>query len=117
MSEEVKKEQYVEVDKNLVIETSFPETDVRFHSVREEPFELYNFYDPRGQKLFRRLPEDVAEATSKGVARLARETAGGRVRFKTNSKTLKAIVVYPHQGGDARRRQKLAHDARHERRL
>lgn len=95
MSEEVKKEQYVEVDKNLIIETSFPETDVRFHSVREEPFELYNFYDPRGQKLFRRLPEDVAEATSKGVARLARETAGGRVRFSTDSQYILIKAVMP----------------------
>ena len=46
MTEEIKKEKYVEVDKNLAIETSFPETDVRFHSVRHAPFELYNFYDP-----------------------------------------------------------------------
>ena len=57
MSEEIKKEQYVEVDKNLMIETSFPETDVRFHSVREEPFDLYNFYDPKNQPIFRRLPD------------------------------------------------------------
>ena len=85
MSEEIKKEQYVEVDKNLMIETSFPETDVRFHSVREEPFDLYNFYDPKNQPIFRRLPEDVAEATSEGVAKLSRETAGGRVRFSTDS--------------------------------
>ncbi len=85
MPEEVKKEQYVEVDKNLIIETSFPETDVRFYNVREEPFELYNFYDPKGQPIFRRLPEDVAKATSAGVAKLCRESAGGRVRFSTDS--------------------------------
>ena len=54
MTEEIKKEKYVEVDKNLAIETSFPETDVRFHSVRHAPFELYNFYDPAGQPIFRR---------------------------------------------------------------
>lgn len=50
MTEEIKKEKYVEVDKNLAIETSFPETDVRFHSVRHAPFELYNFYDPQGSR-------------------------------------------------------------------
>lgn len=95
MTEETKKEQYVEVDKNLAIETSFPETDVRFHSVREEPFELYNFYDPKNQPIFRRLPEDVAEATSPGVAKLARETAGGRVRFSTDSQYILIKAVMP----------------------
>ncbi len=92
---EVKKEQYIEVDKNLEIETSFPETDVRFHSVRQAPFELYNFYDPQGQSIFRRLPEDVAAATSEGVFKLCRESAGGRVRFSTDSQYILIKAVMP----------------------
>lgn len=95
MTEEIKKEKYVEVDKNLAIETSFPETDVRFHSVRHAPFELYNFYDPAGQQIFRRLPEDVAAATSDGVAKLCRESAGGRVRFSTDSQYILIKAVMP----------------------
>ena len=95
MTEEIKKEKYVEVDKNLAIETSFPETDVRFHSVRHAPFELYNFYDPAGQPIFRRLPEDVAAATSDGVAKLCRESAGGRVRFSTDSQYILIKAVMP----------------------
>ncbi len=95
MSEEIKKEKYVEVDKNLAIETSFPETDVCFHSVREDPFELYNFYDPRGEAIFRRLPEDVARATSEGVFKLSRESAGGRVRFSTDSPYILIKAVMP----------------------
>jgi hypothetical protein len=81
---DIKKEAYVEVDKNMTV-ASECEPDVRFYDVRKPPFELYGFYDPLGQPFFRRLPEDVAEATSPGVARLARESTGGRVRFTTDS--------------------------------
>lgn len=83
--EEIKKEAYVEVDKNMVVETSIAEPDIKFYDVRRPPFELYGFYDPLGQPIFRRLPEEIATATSPGVARLARESAGGRVRFTTDS--------------------------------
>ncbi len=90
MAEEIKTENkveaYVEVDKNLEIETKFPDAaDAVFHDVRRAPFELYNFYKPETDTIFRRLPADVAEATSPGVNKLHRETAGGRVRFSTDS--------------------------------
>lgn len=82
---DIKKEAYVEVDKNMIVATSITEPDVKFYDVRKPPFDLYGFYDPEGQPFFRRLPEDVAEATSEGVAKLCRESAGGRVRFTTDS--------------------------------
>lgn len=94
VTETEKKNEYVEVDKNVVVETTFPDAeDVKFHSVREDPFELYNLYDPRGQEIFRRLPPDVADATSAKVAKLAKEPAGARVRFSTDSQyvLLKAV--------------------------
>lgn len=84
-NKDIKREEYVEVDKNMVIETQIGEPDIKFFDVRKPPFELYGFYDPLGQPYFRRLPEDVAEATSPGVAKLCREAAGGRVRFTTDS--------------------------------
>ena len=79
------REEYVEVDKNMVVNTTIDEPDIKFYDVRRAPFELYNLYDPVNQPIFRRLPEDVAEATSPGVARLCRETVGARVRFSTDS--------------------------------
>ena len=48
-----------EVDKNMIIETSFPETDVRFYDVRKPPFTLYNFYKPETEPIFHRLPTEV----------------------------------------------------------
>jgi hypothetical protein len=82
---DIKKEAYVEVDKNMVVATAIGEPDVKLYDVRKPPFELYGFFDPLGQPFFRRLPADVAEATSPGVAKLARESTGGRVRFSTDS--------------------------------
>ena len=48
--------------------------------VRKEPFSLHGFSAP-----FRRVPADIAAATSETVDRLSRATAGGRVRFRTTS--------------------------------
>ncbi len=82
---DIKKEAYVEVDKNMIVETVFPDTeDVVFHNVRNAPFELYNLYGEQDE-IFRRLPKAVAEATSAGVNKLAKESAGVRVRFSTDS--------------------------------
>ncbi|MDD6800774.1 MAG: SGNH/GDSL hydrolase family protein [Firmicutes bacterium] len=58
-------------------------TDAVFSDIRKEPFDIYGLYEP--EKSYRRLPEDVAKSTSEGVAILAKHTAGGRLRFTTDS--------------------------------
>lgn len=55
------------------------------HTLPEEPFAIYGLYKPELGTPFRRLPEEVAKATSEGVYGLHVNTAGGRVRFKTNA--------------------------------
>jgi hypothetical protein len=65
--------------------TSLDLPGVTFRSVREKPFDLYGFYDPYAPGVFRRIPKDVAEATNGGVVGLHTNTAGGRVRFRTDS--------------------------------
>ena len=72
-------------DRNLVIDTAIGENDVRFYDVRQEPFEVYGLYRYRTEPDFKRMPDDVAARVSQGVAKLARNTAGGRVRFCTDS--------------------------------
>lgn len=59
--------------------------DLVWRSVREEPFRIHGLYKPEIPGKFRRLPADVAEATSKDVAILSEYTTGGRVRFVTDS--------------------------------
>ncbi len=62
---------------------TLPETSMTspvYFDTKNAPFSLHGFHEP-----FIRVPADVAEATSEGVARLAKVSAGGRVRFKTTS--------------------------------
>ncbi len=60
-------------------------TDTVWYPVREAPFRIYGLYSPLDGTRFRRMPEEVAEATSEGVAHLNYNTAGGRVTFATDS--------------------------------
>lgn len=48
--------------------------------VRKAPISLHGFAEP-----FRRVPKDIADATSECVSRLSEVTAGGRIRFRTTS--------------------------------
>ena len=58
---------------------------LRWYDVHDAPFTLHNFSNAEKGDLFRRLPKEVAEATNPGVAVRALNTAGGRVRFATDS--------------------------------
>ena len=72
------------IDKNFDLSFEAPE-DIEWFSVREEPFETYGIFYSEQDGLYRRLPKDVADATNEGVSGLSKHTAGGRVRFETNS--------------------------------
>ena len=74
-----------ELDFRMKGTSSIKRDDIVYYDVKEEPFELYGFYDPKGQDVFKRIPDEVAEATSAGVVGLYKCTAGGRVRFSTDS--------------------------------
>ncbi len=70
--------------------------DVRFREVREKPFDIYGLYNPQEEGLYRRLPADVAEATSPSVKNLSVHTAGGRVRFCTDSAYIAVHAIMPY---------------------
>ena len=78
-------ENYINIDKNMVVNSTIGDTEVVWRDVRQAPFALHGFYEPLTQPYFRRVPPDVAAATSEGVDKLSRESAGGRVRFSTDS--------------------------------
>ncbi len=63
-------------------------SDIVFHSIKEAPFEIFGLSEPRSADMFRRMPYTVAEATSPAVLTFHTNTAGGRIRFKTNSDEL-----------------------------
>ena len=82
------------IDANLASYDKISEPDVKYFDVREEPFQIYGLYDPKGQTQFKRMPDDVAKATNPGVVTLYTNTAGGRVRFSTDSQyvVIKALM-------------------------
>ena len=78
-------ESYINIDKNMIVEKTVGDIDVIWHNVKEAPFMLHGFFEPLTEPYYHRLPKEVAEATSDGVSKLERESAGGRVRFSTDS--------------------------------
>lgn len=71
------------IDKNFAVETKIEREGLVFFDAESELFKIYGIY--RDGEKFRRLPETVAQATNDGVWRLHANTAGGRVRFVTDS--------------------------------
>lgn len=80
------------IDKNFIAE-NVKEPDVVWHSVKEDPFKIYGVFYDEEYGGYLRLPKSVATATSGGVAVLSESTAGGRIRFKTDSKYV-AVKCY-----------------------
>lgn len=72
-----------DVDKNFFVASEIGKPDVTFYNIQAQPFQVYGVFYREGK--FRRLPESVAAATSSSVHALHANTAGGRVRFRTNS--------------------------------
>jgi hypothetical protein len=87
-------ESYINIDKNMIVNTTIGDAEVAWYDVRRAPFSLHGLYDPENMPIFCRVPFDVAEATSKGVAALSKESAGGRVRFSTNSPYIAVRAKY-----------------------
>lgn len=64
----------------ILPDTTITKMDPVFLDTEKAPFRLYGFCEN-----FRRVPKDVAAATSEAVATLAEYSTGGRVRFRTDS--------------------------------
>ena len=70
--------------------------DIDVYSVLDNPFSLHGIFYENGK--FRRMPEEVAKTVSGGVHTLHSIPAGGRVKFKTNSKTVTLFAeIEPYQ--------------------
>ena len=76
--------------------------DIRFHSVHDRPFRVYGLFFEDGR--FRRLPESVARTGHETVLEHHACTAGGRLRFRTDSPYVAIAAKLPNVG-------KMAHFA------
>ena len=81
------------IDRNFHVETSLDLPDVKFYDIQEEPFRVYGVFYENGR--YRRMPEDVAKSVSNSVCRLHVHTAGGRVKFVTDSSYVAIKAVMP----------------------
>lgn len=71
------------IDSNFKVETQIVQEDLRFFDPRQAPFQICGVFYENGK--FRRMPESAAESVSTGVLNLHADTAGGRIRFQTDS--------------------------------
>lgn len=71
------------VDKNFKLKTEIDKKDIVFYDTLNTPFEINGLIYENGK--FRRMPEETAKGVTESVHILHAHTAGGRVRFKTNS--------------------------------
>lgn len=69
-----------QIDANLRAQNLLGVKDAVFYDAAKPPFALYGLSEP-----YTRLPDDIGQNVSEGVAMLYRHTAGGRLRFLTDS--------------------------------
>ena len=78
------------MDKNFIRQDNIAEDMTQWYDARD--FELYGlFYDG---SLLRRMPADIAETVNSGVHNYSAYSAGGRVRFSTDSPFIALKVEY-----------------------
>lgn len=84
-----------EIDRNLKIETEITEPDLVWLNARDVPFVITGVLYDELQGCFVRLPQNIADSVSDGVANLNHHTAGGRVRFRSDSTciAIKAVMA------------------------
>lgn len=97
-----------DIDKNFKA-TPITQKDVVWHRVQEEPFSLHGvYYQPpqveNSLGCFMRFPKEVGEAISPHAAWFSSISAGGRIRFMTNSPyvAIKCVLVAqpPHRNSN-----------------
>ncbi len=85
------------IDKNFEVKPLEVGQETVFFDCLEEPFKIFGLIKPKFEgDIFRRMPNSVASEVSEGVASLSRCTAGGRVKFKTNSPYVCIKAEMPH---------------------
>ena len=78
------------LDANFAVKASIEKDGMSFFSVDEKPFSVYGVFKEGG--CYRRIPESDAKLISTAVLSLSKNSAGGRVRFKTDSEHISVIV-------------------------
>lgn len=83
------------LDKNLAVAAQVTEPDLEWFNVLEAPFVVDGIYYNNDEERFLRMPREVAKTVNEGVYSLCKCTAGGSVRFKTDSSFIAISAVEP----------------------
>ena len=83
------------LDKNFALKGNIDKNDIVWYDASEKPFVLYG---AAGSNPYIRVPLDVAKSVSNEIYALSTNTAGIRIRFKTNSPYV-AINCQRNSGG------------------
>lgn len=78
------------IDKNFVLEKQINKDGMNFYNICNKPFKIYGVFMDDGD--FCRMPKSIAKTVSDDVYYTNLRTAGGRVKFKTNSKKIAIIA-------------------------
>ena len=77
------------LDKNMVFDSKIEREGLTFFDITKEPFKVYGVMRDEAPDLnttiWTRIPNDAAKDISFHVHNISRQTAGGRIRFKTDS--------------------------------
>lgn len=84
-------------DKNFKL-PEINEKDIVWRNALDEPFSLHGIYYDKTENRYRRMPSDVSKTVSDGVLWATSCTAGGRLRFKTNSPYVAIKCIFPPSG-------------------
>ncbi len=87
------------LDSAMSIKKSGADKNIIWFDVREKPFDLVGFEWIGRDSVFRRLPLHSDWKIPEAVDRLADQTAGGQLRFRTNSKKIVLKVELPERSG------------------
>ncbi len=74
-----------QIDPNFKYSTIPEGADIVWHNLSNAAFSLHGVQYDKDLDLYLRMPKEIAEKTSEGVAFLNKNTSGGRIRFITDS--------------------------------
>ena len=84
-----------EIDKNFKLTNELIPKDAAWYDSKEEPFSVHGLWKAEKGEYFLRIPPEVAQNTNEGVVHLNYCTAGGRVRFTTDSPYIAVKAIMP----------------------
>jgi len=84
-----------EIDILKKVESHIHKSDIVWLSPKEAPFSIHGLCETDQDMPYHRVPVNVAKASNPGVEELMWHTAGGRIRFATNSPYIAIKAVMP----------------------